>query len=151
MKKKIEIDIIDIEKLVDTYNIYQLNKELLNYIIRKALSVEDKEEIEIIINNKTEVSATKLIKEGLEEELVKSKIRHKHINKQQLIYFLLGIISIFLTLFINIEVIDEIILIGGWVFIWSAIELEITADINELRKRKIIKKLLNSTTTEQEL
>lgn len=151
MKKKIEIDIIDIEKLVDTYNIYQLNKELLNYIIRKALSVEDKEEIEIIINNKTEVSATKLIKEGLEEELVKSKIRHKHINKQQLIYFLLGIISIFLTLFINIEVIDEIILIGGWVFIWSAIELEITADINELRKRKIIKKLLNSTITEQEL
>lgn len=151
MKKKIEIDIIDIEKLVDTYNIYQLNKELLNYIIRKALSVEDKEEIEIIINNKTEVSATKLIKEGLEEELVKSKIRHKHINKQQLIYFLLGIISIFLTLFINIEVIDEIILIGGWVFIWSTIELEITADINELRKRKIIKKLLNSTITEQEL
>ena len=151
MKKKIEIYIIDIEKLVDTYNIYQLNKELLNYIIRKALSVEDKEEIEIIINNKTEVSATKLIKEGLEEELVKSKIRHKHINKQQLIYFLLGIISIFLTLFINIEVIDEIILIGGWVFIWSTIELEITADINELRKRKIIKKLLNSTITEQEL
>ena len=151
MKKKIEIDIIDIEKLVDTYNIYQLNKELLNYIIRKALSVEDKEEIEIIINNKTEVSATKLIKEGLEEELVKSKIRHKHINKQQLIYFLLGIISIFLTLFINIEVIDEIILIGGWVFIWSTIELEITADINELRKRKIIKKLLNSTIKEKEL
>ena len=37
MKKKIEIDIIDIEKLVDTYNIYQLNKELLNYIIRKEL------------------------------------------------------------------------------------------------------------------
>ena len=151
MKKKIEIDIIDIEKLVDTYNIYQLNKELLNYIIRKALSAEDKEEIEIIINNKTEVSATKLIKEGLEEELVKSKIRHKHINKQQIIYFLLGIISIFLTLFINIEVIDEIILIGGWVFIWSTIELEITADYNELRKRKIIKKLLNSTITEQEL
>ena len=151
MKKKIEIDIIDIEKLVDTYNIYQLNKELLNYIIRKALSVEDKEEIEIIINNKTEVSATKLIKEGLEEELVKSKIRHKHINKQQLIYFLLGIISIFLTLFINIEVIDEIILIGGWVFIWSKIELEITADYNELRKRKIIKKLLNSTIKEKEL
>ena len=151
MKKKIEIDIIDIEKLVDTYNIYQLNKELLNYIIRKALSVEDKEEIEIIIKNKTEVSATKLIKEGLEEELAKSKIRHKHINKQQLIYFLLGIISIFLTLFINIEVIDEIILIGGWVFIWSTIELEITADINELRKRKIIKKLLNSTIKEKEL
>ena len=48
MKKKIEIDIIDIEKLVDTYNIYQLNKELLNYIIRKALSVEDKEEIDIL-------------------------------------------------------------------------------------------------------
>ena len=64
---------------------------------------------------------------------------------------MLGIISIFLTLFIHIDVIDEIILIGGWVFIWSAIEFEITSDYNELRKRKIIKKLLKSEIEEKEL
>ena len=69
----------------------------------------------------------------------------------QLIYFIIGIISIFLTLLIHIDVIDEIILIGGWVFIWSAIELEITSDFNELRKRKIIKKLLKSEIEEKEL
>ena len=69
----------------------------------------------------------------------------------QLIYFLLGIISIFLTLFIHIDVIDEIILIGGWVFVWSAIELEITSDFNELRRRKIIKRLLNSNIKEKDL
>ena len=149
--KNIQVDITNIENLVDTYNIYQINKNLLRYIIEKASSVEDDEEIQITIQNKTKVDAKKLIIEGLEEALNKCKIRHNHINKMQLIYFMLGIISIFLTLFIHIDVIDEIILIGGWVFIWSTIELEITADFNELRKRKIIKKLLKSKIEEKEL
>lgn len=149
--KNIQVDITNIENLVDTYNIYQINKDLLRYIIEKASSVEDDEEIQITIQNKTKVDAKKLIIEGLEEALNKCKIRHNHINKMQLIYFMLGIISIFLTLFIHIDVIDEIILIGGWVFIWSAIELEITSDYNELRKRKIIKKLLKSKMEEKEL
>lgn len=149
--KNIQVDITNIENLVDTYNIYQINKDLLRYIIEKASSAEDNEEIQITIQNKTKVDAKKLIIEGLEEALNKCKIRHNHINKMQLIYFMLGIISIFLTLFIHIDVIDEIILIGGWVFIWSAIELEITSDYNELRKRKIIKKLLKSKIEEKEL
>ncbi len=149
--KNIEVDITNIENLVETYNIYQINKDLLNYIIEKASSAEDGEKIKITIQNKTKVDAKKLITEGLEEALNKSKIRHAHINRMQLIYFIIGIISIFLTLFIHIDVIDEIILIGGWVFIWSAIELEITSDFNELRKRKIIKKLLKSEIEEKEL
>ena len=149
--KNIQVDITNIENLVETYNIYQINKDLLNYIIEKASSTEDGEEIKITIQNKTKVDAKKLIVEGLEEALNKCKIRHDHINRMQLIYFMLGIISIFLTLFIHIDVIDEIILIGGWVFIWSAIELEITSDFNELRKRKIIKKLLKSEIEEKEL
>lgn len=154
MKKKcknIQVDITNIENLVETYNIYQINKDLLNYIIEKASSAEDDQEINIIIQNSTEVDAKKLILEGLEEALIKCKIRHNHINRMQLIYFLLGIISIFLTLFIHIDVIDEIILIGGWVFVWSAIELEITSDFNELRRRKIIKRLLNSNIKERDL
>lgn len=149
--KNIQVDITNIENLVETYNIYQINKDLLNYIIEKASSAEDGEKIKITIQNTTKVDAKKLITEGLEEALNKCKIRHTHINRMQLIYFMLGIISIFLTLFIHIDVIDEIILIGGWVFIWSAIELEITSDFNELRKRKIIKKLLKSEIEEKEL
>ena len=150
-EKKIQVVITDIEKLVDTYNIYQINKNLLRYIIEKASSAEDDEKINICISNKTKVEAKKLILDGLTEELNKSKIRHHHINKLQLIYFMLGIISIFLSLFIKIDVIEEIILIGGWVFTWSAIELEITASFDELRKRKIIKKLLKSNIEETEL
>ncbi len=149
--KDISIDITDIENLVETYNIYQINKDLLNYIIEKASSIEDKDEINITIHNTTEVSAKKLIIEGLEEELKKSLKRHAHINSLQLIYFMLGMVSIFLSLFITIEVIDEIILIGGWVFIWSAIELEITSDFNEMRRRKIIKRLLKSNIKEKDL
>ena len=150
-EKEIKVHITDIEKLVEPYNIYQINKDLLNYIIEKASSIKDEEEITIIVRNNTEVDAKKLITEGLEEELNKSIIRHNHINKMQLIYFLAGIISIFLTLFIHIDVVEEIILIGGWVFVWSAIELEITSDYNELRRRKIIKKLLKSNIKEKDL
>ena len=83
--KNIQVDITNIENLVDTYNIYQINKDLLRYIIEKASSVEDDEEIQITIQNKTKVDAKKLIIEGLEEALNKCKIRHNHINKMQLI------------------------------------------------------------------
>ena len=150
-EKIIQVVITDIEKLVDTYNIYQINKNLLKYIIEKTSSAEDNEEIIINISNKTKVEAKKLIRLGLEEELNKSNLRHKHINKLQLIYLALGIISIFISLFIKTEVINEIILIGGWVFTWSAIELEITADFAEMRRRKIIKKLLKSNIEEKDL
>ena len=122
---------------VKVVSINEKNKDIIGKVVR----VSSKKDYNDYKNNQ------KLAKEALN----KCKIRHNHINKMQLIYFMLGIISIFLTLFIHIDVIDEIILIGGWVFIWSAIELEITSDYNELRKRKIIKKLLKSKMEEKEL
>ena len=102
-EKKIQVVITDIEKLVDTYNIYQINKNLLRYIIEKASSAEDDEKINICISNKTKVEAKKLILDGLTEELNKSKIRHHHINKLQLIYFMLGIISMFISFLISMK------------------------------------------------
>ena len=56
-----------------------------------------------------------------------------------------------MSLFINVDVIEEIILIGGWVFTWSAIELEITVDFTEMRRRKIIKRLLKCNIEEKDL
>ena len=53
--KNIQVDITNIENLVETYNIYQINKDLLNYIIEKASSAEDDEKIKITIQNSTKV------------------------------------------------------------------------------------------------
>ena len=62
-----------------------------------------------------------------------------------IIFLGLGILFIYLsTLIKNGDVWKEIILITGWVPIWKMIEVEILPDVAGRRKRKIIKKLLNS-------
>ena len=64
-------------------------------------------------------------------------------NIKQLIFFVLGVLFIFLaTLIKNSVVWREIVLITGWVPIWKMIEVEILPDVAGRRKRKIINKIL---------
>ena len=46
------------------------------------------------------------------------------------------------TLINGKKIINEIILIGSWVPIWEAIELELLTDTYEKRKQKILKRLM---------
>lgn len=142
MNKIIDVDIVNEEALYETYNTKKVSHNLINYIIESALSLEKKEIKKIIINNYTKEEAKELISDGLKDAYVKSFKRHRFLNNMQIIYLLIGIISISLSLLIDYEIIEEVVLIGGWVFVWEAIELEITSDINEMRRRKILEKLL---------
>ena len=76
-----------------------------------------------------------------------TKKRH-YINLIQLLYILAGVIVLIFAFLITNEVLKEIILIGGWVFLWSAMEMEMTSDFIEYRRRKIIKRLLGCKITE---
>lgn len=62
----------------------------------------------------------------------------------QLIYLVVGVLIIFLSTLINGEVFREVTLICGWVLIWATVELEIFSDIEGRKRRKKLKKLLNS-------
>lgn len=149
--KKLEIDITTKDSLYEKYNKKKVSQDLIDYIIENTKVLPRKEEIKIIINNKTEKECKNLIKEGLEDEYKKSmRLYHKN-NKTQLNYFLLGVIILFISTQMNIEIIKEMLLIGGWVFIWSMIEIELFKDIRGKRKRRLLKKIINSKIIENKI
>ena len=148
MKKTIKVDLLNISDLIERYNTDKVSNNLINYIVEEASSLKNKEITEIIINNNLEIPAKRLIREGLQEEYERCTKKRHYINLIQLLYILAGVIVLIFAFLITNEVLKEIILIGGWVFLWSAMEMEMTSDFIEYRRRKIIKRLLGCKITE---
>lgn len=148
MRKTIKIDLLNISDLIEKYNTDKVSNKLINYIVEAASSLKNKEITEIIINNNLEIPAKRLIREGLQEEYERCTKKRHYINLIQLLYILAGVIVLIFAFLITNEVLKEIILIGGWVFLWSAMEMEMTSDFIEYRRRKIIKRLLGCKITE---
>ena len=146
MEELLEIDLIEEDDLLERYNRKKVSKKLLEYIIDTSLHFNPKSKIKIIINNKLDYSqkCSPLIFEGLKNEYNISYKNQIKTNIIQFIYFIVGCLILFLSTLVTSEVLREVILIGGWVFIWAMVELEIFTDLNEKKKRKIIKKLLCS-------
>ena len=145
MKKIIEIDITEKEYLVEKYNKKQSSRDLIAYIIESLSNFDKKDKVKIVINNKVkDINSKEIIIKGLKEEYYKSLKKHLHNNIVQIIYLIIGIIMLFLSTLIKESVLSEIVLIGGWVFIWAMVEIEIFTDVEGRRRRKILKKLLES-------
>ena len=151
MEKTIEIDINYKSHLVDRYNDDKLSSDLLKYILKEALLAEKSDKIKIILNKKTDIdkNSVEILKQGLKEEYNISLNKHISNNKKQIGLLILGIIFIFLSTQIQELVWKEIVLIVGWVPIWEMIRIELFLDVEGRRKRKIIKKLLNSEIIEK--
>ena len=107
--------------------------------------------MEIIINNKTNEKdkCIFLIEEGLKEEIEKSKERHIRTNRLQVVYCVVGILALSISTQIPIEIIRELIIICGWVLMWTIIELEMYNDVAERKRRKLLRKLLKSNFIEK--
>lgn len=138
---EIIIDISSIDDVYEKYNKNEISKELINYIIEKCYNEKN---IKIIINNKLDINIKPLIYKGLENEYNRIYLKYKKNNKIQIIYLILGIIILGISSIISENVISEVILVTGWVFIWSVVELEIFTDTTGRKKRKIIKRILKS-------
>ena len=151
MKKIIEIDILDTNDLYETFNRKKVSHELINYIIESANTFRKKDEMEIIINNKTNEKdkCIFLIEEGLKEGIEKSKERHIRTNRLQVVYCVVGILALSISTQIPIEIIRELIIICGWVLMWTIIELEMYNDVAERKRRKLLRKLLKSNFIEK--
>ena len=97
------------------------------------------------------INCTKLMKEGLKRGYNICYRRRQTIMLKQLIYLVVGAIILFLSTLINSETLKEIVLIFGWVLVWTMVELEMFNDVDNKKKCKILKKLLNSEFIENEL
>ena len=150
MKKEIELDLVSEEDLFERYNKNIVSEDLINYIVRKTINIGSEYKIKLIINNETKnKNVVSLIKEGLLKEYEKCKIEYIRNNIVQLVYLVIGIIILIFSNIITEAVFKEIILIGGWLFIWTMAEMELFQDNSNRRRRKILKKLLVSEIVEK--
>ena len=153
MKKIIEVDIRYENDLYDKYNRNRASSELINYIIDNAYPYIKAESILIVINNylNKDIECKKLIDEGLRREFDKSIRRHQKNNLSQISYFILGVITLFLATLISEGIIKELMVIGGWVFIWELVEVELFSEVHGIKKRRLIKKMLKSPIEERKI
>jgi len=150
MEKEIEIDLVSEEDLFERYNKKDVSEDLINYIVRKTINIGSEYKIKLTINNETKnKNVVSLIKEGLEKEYERCKIEYIRNNIMQLVYLVIGILILIISNIITETVFKEIILIGGWLFIWTMAEMELFQDNSNRRRRKILKKLLVSEIVEK--
>ena len=144
MEKILEIDINDKEDLFEKYNEKKISKELIKYIIDNTPKFKKNDKMKVIINNnlKDKMFVSELIKKELDSEVARNEYKFTYNNRKQIVYFILGVAALVLSTFINIEILEEIILIGAWVVLWDMVELELQDDISNRKKKYILKKLL---------
>lgn len=153
MEKTVEIEIRNENDLYDKYNKNRISSDLINYIIENALIHLRADKIVLVVNNylNKDIDCKKLIDEGLRLEYDKSMRRHQRNNVSQLFYFIAGALTLFLSTLIDEGIFKELIVIGGWVFIWELVEVELFSEVSGLKKRRIIKKILKSPIVERKM
>ena len=146
MEKILEIDINDKEDLFEKYNEKKISKELIKYIFDNTPKFKKNDKMKVIINYnlRDKMFVSELIKKELDSEVARNEYKFTYNNRKQIVYFISGVAALVLSTFINVEILEEIILIGAWVVLWNMVELEIDDDINYIKKKRILKKILNS-------
>ena len=147
VEKIIEIDINNKADLLEKYNNTKISKELIEYLINESSYINKKDNIIIKINNNTKLDLDIVLslKKALEEEYnntIKSHIKNDIV---QIIFFFLGLFFLFLsTKITSSNIWKEILLIGGWVFIWEMIDLELFNDFRGRKRKRILQRLIAS-------
>lgn len=143
MERIINIDIQDGYDLVEDYDKTKVCRKLIEYIIEEASEGSSRDTFKIVVDKKNnfEHDSTKLIRDGLEREYRKAKKAHSQENRKQLLDLIVGLTLLYISTVINIELLEEILMIGSWVTMWDAVELELFQELPERAEIKLLKKL----------
>lgn len=145
MEKIIEIDLLELDDLLERYNRKKVSLSLIEYIIKQTPNFKKNDNLKIIINTKIkDIDCVSLIKEVLKEEYNNNLKKHFYNDIIQIIYLIIGVAIIFIYTLLKQSIAKELVLISGWVFIWSVVELELFSDSESRKRRIILNKLLLS-------
>ena len=144
---KIEVTVKNIEELYHPLNNKTLNPSLANLLYDECLGKEKKSKIDI------HIITYKKIQEEKKEEI--RHLIHNHFKEQKkeiqlkkqtshLFYssiLLIGILFLLLSFITQSELIEEILLILGWIAIWEVVENFLFQESKESLKQKRYKEL----------
>ena len=152
MEKIIEADILNLDDFFEKYNKELVSRDLINYILDISKDTLDTDNIKIILNKKIDMKLENILRNSFENEYQRMVKEHFNNNKKQVIYFLIGVVMLVISRILNDRVlIEELFLIGGWVLIWQTVEIEFFGDTVNHKKRKLLKRLINSKIIEKEI
>lgn len=146
MEKILEIDLDKKEDLFDCYNKKKVSKELIQYILDSTPKLKKGDTLKVVINNgiKGNIKCAELIKKALDDSFIKNEYKSHTNNVKQLSFLIMGVIALCLSSIIKFDVLKEVVIIGAWVLLWDAVEMEIVDDLVNRKKKKILKRLLSS-------
>ena len=148
--KEVIVDIDAKEKLFEPYNHHQISMALIEYLINSVNPYKYNNKYTIVLNNRLDIEITPLIKKALKDEYLLCVKRYKRNNILQTVYLLVGIFILFLSMRIGEDgILKEMLIISGWVLIWNIFEIEMFSDSPSNRRRKALKRLINSSFIEQ--
>ncbi len=140
--KVIEVNLKSEDELLEKYS-GKLSNELLKYLINESKYTD--ESLKIVVKTNMEADSVKdVIKSGLNSALKNAEYIDKLYNNKQILLFIMGITILIISTLILNQVIKEIVIIAGWVFIWEVIDISLNTDIETRITKRTIKKLLKS-------
>ena len=136
--------IVNLKNENDLYEKYsnEVSNDLINYLIKEIRYIKDDIKITVNTNLKIENIDT-LIKDGLIKKYNNLNRIDNFYDNKQIIFFILGVVFIFISTFIKYEVLKEIIIIAGWVGIWEMLGITLNTDSEIRLNRKQLKRLLD--------
>lgn len=146
MEKILEIDLDSTENLFECYNKKKISRDLIQYMIDATPRLKKGDTLKVVINNnmKGNIRCSELIKKALDDACARSDFRFHLTNMKQIWFLILGVIALLIASVVDWEILKEIVIIGAWVLLWDVVEMEIVDDINNRKKKKILKKILSS-------
>lgn len=150
MKKNhvINVEINELDSIYNQYNHNLLSYEFGKYLYNSCALIKNTDKITIEITSKIKISneQKQKIKETIinntEIYLKKEKTIKKHDNYNKLFLILIGIILILLAnLLKDLYLIEELLLISGWVAIWEVVYDLLFVESQRRKKIKHLKKL----------
>ena len=140
--KVIEVNLKSEDELLEKYS-GKLSNELLKYLINESKYTD--ESLKIVVKTNMEADSVKdVIKSGLNSALKNAEYIDKLYNNKQILLFIMGITILIISTLILNQVIKEIVIIAGWVFIWEVIDISLNTDIETRITKRTVKKLLKS-------
>ena len=138
MEKILLIDLDEKDDLFERYNKNKVSKDLIQYMIDVMPVLKKDDSLKVVINNriKGDIHCSELIKKALDEACINNDFRFRLSNMRQMSFFIVGIFALIIASMIDLEILKEIIIIGAWVLLWDAVEMEIEDDINNRKRNK---------------
>lgn len=148
---KIKVELQDIDNVFNVYNNHILSNEFGKYLYDSCALISSDRKISIVINTKFEITEAEKSKikstiiDNFNSYLKKEKFLQKHRNIKKIILLLVGLILIMLTEVLkDLYIVEEILLISGWVAIWEVIYDILFVDIKNEHNIKHLKQLSKS-------